>query len=275
MKSERGGFMDWNSIVNVIVKNGAKVLLALVILFVCVKIINAVSKKLQKQLLKADKLDKTTVKVLVYAGKVLLEVLIALCLVNYVGIDTSGITALITSLGVCVGLAVNGALSNLAGGILLFITKPFKVDDYIEACGYDGIVEDIHITNTKLRTYDNKVIYIPNGMLSSEKIVNHFQKPIRRIDLPFDVDYSTDLEKAKEAALRAIANTKNTLTEPAPMARVMEFKDSSVCIITRTWVESEDYWDAIFDITENIKKEFDKEGITVPFNQVDVHIKKD
>ena len=133
MKSERGDFMYLNSIVNVIVKNGAKVLLALLILFVCVKIINAVSKKLQKQLLKADKLDKTTVKVLVYAGKVLLEVLIALCLVNFVGIDTSGITALITSLGVCFGLAVNGALSNLAGGILLFVTKPFKVDDYIEA----------------------------------------------------------------------------------------------------------------------------------------------
>ena len=112
-------------------------------------------------------------------------------------------------------------------------------------------------------------------MLSSEKIVNHFQKPTRRIDLSFDVDYSTDLEKAKEAALRAIADTKNTLAEPATMARVMEFKDSSISIITRTWVESENYWDVMLDITENVKKEFDKEGITVPFNQVDVHIKKD
>lgn len=267
--------MDWNNVVDIIVKKGAKVLLALVILFVCVRLLNALAKKLQKKLLRSDKLDKTTVKVLVYAGRILLEVLTALCLVSYVGFDTSGITALITSLGVCFGLAVNGALSNLAGGILLFITKPFKVDDYIEACGYDGIVEDIHIISTKLRTYDNKVVYIPNGTLSSEKIVNHFQKPVRRVDLQFDVDYSTDLNKAKAAARKAIENTAGVLSEPAPLVRVSEFKDSSVGIITKTWVKSEDYWDAIYDITENVKSEFDKVGISVPFNQLDVHIKKD
>ncbi|MDD6095811.1 MAG: mechanosensitive ion channel family protein [Clostridia bacterium] len=271
---EKGAIiMDWNGIADIIVKNGLKILISLVALFICFKVINAISKRLQKQFSKTDKLDKSTVRTLIYIGKILLKIVLVICFVGFVGIDTSGITALITSLGVCFGLAINGAVANFAGGILLLLTKPFKVDDYIEACGYEGVVEDIHLTNTKICTYDNKVVYIPNGTLSAEKIVNHFQKEIRRVDIPFDVDYSTDVEKAKAAALRAIKNTPLVLSEPEPMARVLQYKESGICIITRTWVNSKDYWTVFLDITENVKREFVREGITVPFNQLDVHIK--
>ncbi len=266
--------MNWENIADTLVHSGLKIVISLVILIIGFKVINTLSKRLEKRLSDKDRLDKTTVRTLLYVGKILLKIIIVICLVGYMGIDTSGITALFTSLGVCFGLAVNGALANFAGGILLLLTKPFKVDDYIEACGYQGIVEDIHITNTKLRTYDNKIIYIPNGTLSSDKIVNHFQKDIRRVDLNFDVDYSTDTEAAKAAALRAIKAIPGVLDAPAPDSRVIEYKDSGICIMTRTWCESKNYWDVYFDINENVKREFDREGITVPFPQVDVHIKE-
>ena len=265
--------MNWKNLLDSAVSNGLKIIISLVLIFIGFKVINVISKRLAKRFSENDKLDKTTVRTLINIGRITLKILLVLCFVGFVGIDTSGITALITSLGVCFGLAVNGALSNFAGGLLLLVTRPFKVDDYIEACGYQGVVEDINITNTKLRTYDNKVVYIPNGTLSGEKIVNHFQKDIRRIDIPFDVDYSTDMEKAKAAALRAIANTPLTLADPAPVARVTEYKDSGICITTRTWANSGDYWAVYLDIMENVKREFDKEGISVPFPQVDVHIK--
>lgn len=266
--------MNWDALKDMIVENGLKIVIAFIILLVCFKIVNVLSKRLTKRLSDKEKIDKTTVRTLINIGKVLLKIIVVICLVGYLGIDTSGITALFTSLGVCFGLAVNGALANFAGGILLLFTRPFKVDDYIEACGYQGIVEDISIINTKLRTYDNKVIYIPNGTLSSDKIVNHYQKEIRRIDLNFDVDYSTDTEAAKSAALRAIKAIPGVLETPAPDSRVMEYKDSGICIMTRTWCASADYWNVYFDVIENVKKEFDKEGITVPFPQVDVHIKE-
>ena len=160
-----------NTVVNWATTSGIKLLVALIVLFVSFKLINIIARKIEKKGNK-DKYDKTIMKALAYVFKIGLKLVIAVCLVGYVGIDTSGLTALVTSLGVCVGLAVNGALSNLAGGVLLILTRPFKIDDYIEAQGYSGTVEDIHITNTRLRTPDNKVVYIPNGALSSGNIVN-------------------------------------------------------------------------------------------------------
>lgn len=265
--------MNWENLLDLAVKNGVKIVISLILVFIGFKVINVISKRLMKRLSDKVKLDKTTVRTLINTGRIVLKILLVLCFVGFVGIDTSGITALITSLGVCFGLAVNGALSNFAGGLLLLVTRPFKVDDYIEACGYQGIVEDINITNTKIRTYDNKVIYIPNGTLSAEKIVNHYQKELRRVDIVFDVDYSTDIENAKKTALRAIAATPNVLTDPAPFARVTEYKDSGISITTRTWTESVNYWQVYLDVMENVKREFDKDGISVPFPQVDVHIK--
>ena len=202
-----------------------------------------------------------------------MKIVVAVCLVEYIGIDTGAITALITSMGVCVGLAVNGALANLAGGVMLILTRPFRIDDYIEAQGYAGTVEDIHITNTRVRTPDNKVVYIPNGALSSGSILNYSVKDTRRVDFVFSIAYSADFEKARKAILGICESHELVLKDPAPFIRMSEHAASSINITTRVWVNSADYWTVKFDITEAVKAKFDEEGIEIPFNQVDVHIK--
>ncbi|MBQ7333395.1 MAG: mechanosensitive ion channel, partial [Clostridia bacterium] len=179
------------------------------------------------------------------------------------------------SLGVCAGLAVNGALSNLAGGVLIILTRPFRVDDYIEAQGHSGTVEDIHITCTKLRTTDNKVVYLPNGSLSSGSIVNYSEKDTRRVDFTFSIGYSDDFEKAKGIIMGILESHELTLKDPAPMVRVSGHGESSIDITARAWVMSADYWTVNFDVLEAVKTAFDKEGIEIPFNQLDVHVKKD
>ena len=184
-----------DAVISWVTTSGLRLIIALLVLFISFKLINFFSKKILSAM-ENKKVDKTISKTIAYVFKIGLKCLVAICLVGFVGIDTSGITALITSLGVCAGLAVNGALSNLAGGVLLIITRPFKVDDFIEAQGYSGTVEDIHIISTKIITPDNKVIYIPNGALSSGNIVNYSEKDTRRVDHTFSISYSNDFSKA-------------------------------------------------------------------------------
>ncbi len=268
--------MNWEELLNTIVtwatNEGVKVIIALLILFVSFKIVNAIARKLTKSCEKKN-LDKTISKTLIYIFRLGMKCLIAICMVGYVGIDTSGLAALITSLGVCIGLAVNGALSNLAGGFMIIITRPFKLDDYIEACGYAGTVEEIRITQTKLRTPDNKVVFIPNGTLSSSEIVNYSEKNTRRVDFSFSIGYADDFEKAKSLVLDIVNAHNLVLKDPAPFVRVGEHGASSINITTRVWVNSNDYWTVYFDVLEAVKKSFDENGIEIPFNQLDVHVK--
>lgn len=251
-----------------------KIVIALLVIFITFKIINAISRKIEKTG-ESGKLDKTIAKTFAYIFKIGLKILVGVCMIGYVGIDTSGLAALITSLGVCAGLALNGALSNLAGGVMIILTRPFRVDDYIEAQGYSGTVEEIRIVSTKIRTPDNKVIYIPNGALSSGSIVNYSEKDTRRVDFTFSVSYSTDFEKAK-AIVRAICEEHElVLKDPAPYCRVSKHAASSIDITARVWVNSGDYWTVNADIIEAVKLAFDKEGIEIPFDQLDVHVKQD
>ncbi len=270
--------MDWqallNNIVNWATTAGLKLLIALVIMFITFKIINFIGRRIERS---ADKhhADKTIMRTAAYIFKIGMKLVVLVCLVGYVGIDTSGLTALIASLGVCIGLAVNGALSNLAGGVLIILTRPFRIDDFIEAQGYSGTVEDIHITNTKLRTTDNKTVYIPNGALSSGSIVNYSMKDTRRVDEVFSISYAADFKKAKAILSEIIDAHPLVLKDPAPFIRVSEHSSSSISITTRVWVQSADYWTVKFDMLETVKERFDAEGIEIPFNQMDVHIKND
>lgn len=274
--------IDGNDAMNIIIEKalswcldtGIKIIISLVILAVSFRVINVISRKLEKRFQGNGKHDKTIVKVLSYIGKVGAKILVVICLVGYLGIDTSGLTALVTSLGVCAGLAVNGALSNLAGGVLIIFTRPFKIDDYIEVEGCDvlGTVEDIQIVCTKLRTPDNKVIYVPNGTLSNSNIINYSEKPTRRVDFNFAISYDNDFEKAKALVMKVISTHSLALSDPEPMVRVAEYADSSVMITARVWVNNADYWTVRFDILEAVKKTFDENGITIPYNQLDVHI---
>ncbi len=263
-----------SSVLNWATTAGLRLLIAVILLLISFKIVNAIGKKIEKTG-DSGKLDKTLSKVFAYAFKLGMKCLIAICLVGYVGIDTSGLAALVTSFGVCAGLALNGALSNLAGGVLIILTRPFRVDDYIEAQGYAGTVEDIHITCTRLRTVDNKVVYIPNGALSSGSVVNYSEKDTRRVDLTFAIGYDNDFEAAKSILARLCDAHELILKDPAPMIRVSEHGASSINIVVRVWVNSADYWTVHFDLLEGAKAAFDKSGITIPYNQLDVHVKND
>lgn len=257
---------------------GIKIVISLLILLISFKLINVLARRIQKKLQDNPKNDKTLVKTISYIGKTAAKIVIAICLVGYLGIDTSGLTALVTSLGVCAGLAVNGALSNLAGGIIILFTRPFKVDDYIEALldtTVAGTVEDIQIVCTKLRTPDNKVIYVPNGTLSNANIINYSEKELRRVDFTFSISYDNDVELAK-ALVRTVCDAHSmVLDDPEPFVRVSEYGQSSVDLTARVWVRSEDYWTVKFDILESVKKVFDESEITIPYNQLDVHVKQD
>ncbi len=251
---------------------GIRLLIALIILFISFKIVNSISRKIEKSHEKG-KIDKTLARTFAYIFKIGVKILIAICLIGYVGIDTSGLAALVASFGVCIGLAVNGAVSNIAGGVIIIVTRPFKVDDFIEAQGYSGTVADIHMTSTKLITGDNKVVYLPNGALSSGAIVNYSEKDTRRVDFTFSIGYQDDFEKAKAIVSDIFNNHELTLKDPAPMVRVSEHGASSIDLVARVWVNSKDYWTVKFDITERVKTAFDKEGIEIPYNQLDVHVK--
>ena len=269
--------MEWfetllNTLINWATTTGVKLIIALVILLISFKIIKVVCRKIEKSGTKKNA-DKTVMRTLSYALGLVLRVVVLVCLVGYLGIDTSGITALIASFGVCVGLAVNGALSNLAGGVLILLTRPFRVDDFIEAQGISGTVADIHITATKIVTVDNKVVYVPNGSLANGNIINYSEKDTRRVDLDFSVSYSADSDKVKAIITEILEKHELVLKDPAPFVRVSAHGTSAMIIKSRAWVKNADYWDVYFDVTEAVKAEFDKNGIDIPFQQLDVHIK--
>ena len=173
------------------------------------------------------------------------------------------------------GLAVNGTLSNFAGGVLLIITRPFRDDDYIAANGYEGTVEDIRICYTIIRTYDNKLVYLPNGKLSTGEIVNYTAKSTRRVDINFTISYNADFKKAEEIFLDVCAKNPLILQDPAPSSRVAEHGDSSIVLGSKAWCKAEDYWTVYFDLIEQVKTAFDENGIEIPYNQLDVHVKND
>ena len=267
----------WQTVQDWLTNTGIKLLIAIAIMIVSFALINWLSKKIakraDKKVAENKKIDKTIYKTVSYVVKVGLKVLVVLGLISYVGIDTSAITALIASLGVGVGLAINGTLSNFAGGVLILITRPFKDDDYIQACGYEGTVEDIRICHTRLRTTDNKVVYLPNGKLSTSEVVNFSEKDLRRVDLKFSISYSDDFEKAKTIIRKVCDANELVLKDPEPSVRVSAQSSSSIDISAKVWCKNADYWTVNFDMLEQVKTAFDQNGIQIPFNQLDVHIK--
>ncbi|MBQ8350892.1 MAG: mechanosensitive ion channel [Clostridia bacterium] len=259
------------NIVNWLSTEGVKVVIALVLLVISFAIVRMISKRLKAAFEKKGT-DKTIAKVVVHVFDYGARILIVLCLLGYLGIETSGVAALISALGVGVGLAVQGALSNLAGGVLIILTRPFKVDDYIEAEGFGGTVEDINIIHTTLRTPDNKVIILPNGTLANSNVVNYSIKATRRVDFDVSIAYSADFDKAKRLIADAFEGHEKVLKDPAYMIRMKEHGASAIVLTARCHVNSVDYWDVFFDITEQIKASFDANGIEIPFNQLDVHV---
>ena len=256
-----------------LMQNGIKLIIGLIVLFIAFKVVNFIAKRLQRRLDKKN-VDKTIANVTVKALKIVLKIMVFLLFLGYVGIETAGIGTIIGSVSVCIGLAVQGSLSNFAGGIVILVMRPFKLGDFIEAQGHSGTVTDIKMFYTYLNTPDNKVVMIPNGALGNGDIINYSKEEERRVDLVFSVDYSTDLKLAKEIIEKEIENHQLILKDKEYFVRLGEMAASSLDIKTRVWVKNADYWTVYFDLLENVKKKFDENNISVPFNQLDVHITK-
>ncbi len=267
--------IDWKQVLERVIawamSDGVRLVVAAALLWVTFRLINLLGRRIVRR---GKRLDKTLTVTLVYFGKILFKTLITLALLGYVGLDTGALAALLASLGVGVGLAVNGALSNLAGGVLILLTRPFRIDDYIEVGEFEGTVEDIHIVATKLRTPDNRVVYLPNGSISAGSVVNHSEKPRRRVDIPFPVPYDIDPARAEAAILSALAADSRVRDAPAPTVRISAYRDSALELIVKAWVRREDYWDVYFDLLENIPAALTRAGIAMPFPQRELRMKK-
>ncbi len=193
---------------------------------------------------------------------------------DQLGVDTTSFIALIGAAGLAIGLALQGSLQNFAAGVLLIVFRPFKVGNFIEAAGASGVVEEIGIFSTTLRTGDNREIIIPNGSIYSGTITNNSARDTRRIDMVFGIGYDDDLRKAKELLKSILDADERILKDPAPLIAVAELADSSVNFNVRPWVNAGDYWGVYFDVTEKVKLTFDEEGISIPYPQMDVHTNK-
>ena len=188
-----------------------------------------------------------------------------------IGIEMTSFVAILGAAGLAVGLALQGTLQNFAGGVMLLLFKPFKVGDVLSAQGFTGSVKEIQIFNTIMATPDNRIIIIPNGGLANSAMTNFSTMDTRRVDFSFGIGYDDDFEKAKSLIRSLIDADSRILKDPEPFVRVGELADSSVNITTRVWVNAADYWAVHFDLIENVKKTFDKEKVSFPYPQMDVH----
>lgn len=202
----------------------------------------------------------------------ILMVVVVIATINQLGIQTTSLLAVLGAAGLAIGLALQGSLSNFAAGVLIVAFRPYKVGDYIEGGGVSGTVEEVQIFTTVLKSPDNKKIIVPNSQIMAGEIVNYSAKDTRRVDLVAGCGYDDDLDKVNRV-LNAILNSDDRiLNDPAPTIAVSELADSSVNFVVRPWVKSGDYWGVYFDLTEQIKKRFDQEGIAIPYPQRDVHV---
>ena len=206
---------------------------------------------------------------------ILLTVLLIVAIVNKLGVETTSFAALLASAGVAVGMALSGNLQNFAGGLIVLLFRPYKVGDWIESQGESGTVREIQIFHTILTTADNKVVYIPNGALSSGTIVNYSREDTRRVEWVIGVEYGENFDKVEEVTRRLIADDKRILDTPAPYIALQTLDASSVNVVIRVWVKSPDYWDVYFDMNRTIYATFNKEGIGFPFPQLTIHQAKD
>ena len=253
------------------VEHGLNLLFALIIFFVGKWAAKFITKIVKRMMKKAD-VDQT---VTVFVGHLLYTALLVFVIITAVGklgIPTASFVAVLGAAGLAIGLALQGSLSNFAAGFLLIIFKPFKVGDVIEGAGVIGLVEEIQMFTTQVKTGDNKKIIIPNSKLSGDNIINYTARENRRVDLVVGVGYGDDLDKVKSVIANVLDNNELVLKEPAYTIGCVELADSSVNFVVRPWVKTEDYWNAYFGLTETIKKRFDAEGICIPFPQRDVHI---
>ncbi|MFT6165781.1 MAG: small conductance mechanosensitive channel [Vicingaceae bacterium] len=256
-----------------VMQYGPKLIGAIITLIIGLWIVKRISKFFSKTLEKKE-IDPSLRPFLSSMVNTLLNVFVVVSALSMMGIEMTSFVAILGAAGLAIGLALSGTLQNFAGGVIILILKPFKVGDFIEAQGYSGTVSSIQIFNTVLKTPDNKTIIIPNGGLSTGALTNYSTEPTRRVDWTVGIGYGDDIEKARKILLDILSADDRVFNDPPPFIQVSALADSSVNLATRVWVNSGDYWGVSMETNEKIYNEFNKQGINIPFPQMDVHVRK-
>lgn len=261
----------YNKVINWCQTSGLRLVIGLIVLFILFKIINYIARKIKKKML-AKHRDETITNVVYEAARKVSKVILFIIFLGYIGIDTAGIGSIIASCAVAVGLALQGSLANIAGWFIIIFMRPFKFGDYVQCQDVEGTVEDIKLFYTYLKTPDNKVVMIPNGALANGNIINYSIKKTRRVEHVFQISYNDDVVKAMDLIHEVILKHDEILQNPEPFIKMSKCANSSIEITSRVWVKQENYWNVYFALIKEVKDIFDQNNITVPYDQVDVHI---
>ena len=252
---------------------GLKILGALLIFFIGKWVARKIITLMRRGMMRAQ-VDPTLISFASNALYVVLIIMIVIAAISNVGIETTSFMAIFGAAGLAIGLALKDTLANVGAAVLIIFFRPFKVGDFIEASGVMGSVKSINLFSTTLTTTDNRSIIIPNGALIAGNIINYTGNYTRRIDMTFVIDYKDDLRIAKEVVMNVLLSHEKVLKDPEPVVAVGALERDGVQLIVRPWVAVDDYWNVSFEITESVKLEFDKHHITVPFPQMDLHVKR-
>ena len=267
------GSISTDKLVELVQSYGLPLIWAIVVFIVGRTVARIITKVVAKMMTRAN-IDETLVKFTKTVVYIALMIFVILASLGKLGIETTSFAAILAAAGLAIGLSLQGTLSNFASGFMLILFRPFKVGDFVEAGGVSGVVEEIQIFSTKMRSADNKEITVPNGQIIGSTITNYSAKATRRVDLVVGVSYNDDLKKVRAVLEDILAKDERILKDPAPTIGVSELADSSVNFVVRPWVKSGDYWPVLFDTQETVKLRFDAEGISIPYPQQDLHIVK-
>ena len=255
-------------------KDAIPSMLVALLVFVFGVIVVKIILRIVRRAMKRSNIDNAAKNFLVSFIKIILYINIVIIVLSLLKVPMSSVITIFGAAGLAVSLALQSCLSNLAGGFIILFSKPFVAGDILEIDGSVGKVDTISILYTKIITFDNKTVFIPNGKVSEGKIINYTESPTRRIDLKFDISYAADYQKARELILTAAADNKLILKSPEPLVRMSAHSDHSVAIDVLVWVNNDDYFNVRYSMIESVKSSFDENGIEIPFSQLDVHIKE-
>ncbi len=262
----------WNQFLSAAGSFAGKLVLAIIIWIIGRRLVKSLLKLTAKGFEKGN-FEKGISKFIQSVLKFALYIFLALIIVETIGVRTSSVIGVLSSATLAIGLSFQGSLSNVAGGLLIIIFKPFTVGDYIISSGVEGTVDAIDILYTKLYTVDNKLVTVPNGTLSNATVTNVGKEQVRRLDIPMGISYESDIQKAKEVLLSIVNESTYVMKDKDIRVIVTELAASSVNLEVRIWVRTENYWDAKFYFLEKFKTVFDEAGISIPYRQLDVHMK--
>lgn len=260
-----------DKIVAFCMESGVKLVVAVVVLLIGFKLVDLLGKKFKNTKF-YEKLDPTARTFFRSFITIALKIVLVIVAALIVGVPMASMVAVIGSAGLAIGLALQGSLSNIAGGFIILVFKPFKVGDFIETADAIGTVEAINIFYTKVLTVDNKVVHVPNSVISNQTLTDYSAKDLRRVDININTSYDSDIEKVKSVLLSVAEKTDKAVLDPAPQVRLVEHAASSLTFTFRVWCNTADYWDVYFDLLEGAKEAFDENGIEIPYQQIDVHV---